>query len=42
MKSISLAVLIWLVGGGAISTGEEVIILGIHKTEILSEMRSQQ
>ena len=37
MKSIPLAVLILLVGGGAISTAEEVIILGKHKTEALAE-----
>jgi hypothetical protein len=37
MKPLSLAVLIWLVRGGAISTGEEVIILGKHKTEALAE-----
>jgi hypothetical protein len=37
MKAIFLAVLIWLVGGGAISTGEEVIILHKHKTEALAE-----
>ena len=37
MKPISLAVLIWLVGGGAISTGEEAIILDKRKTEALAE-----
>jgi hypothetical protein len=37
MKSIFLAVLILLVGGGAISTAEEVIVLDNHKTEALPE-----
>jgi DUF3047 family protein len=36
MTSISLA-LVWLVAGGAISTGKEVIILDTHKTEALAE-----
>ena len=37
MKSIPLAVLILLVGGGAISTAEEVIILDKGKTTALAE-----
>jgi len=37
MKSISLAVLIWLVGGGSVCLGEEIIILDKHKTEALGE-----
>jgi hypothetical protein len=37
LKAISLVMLVGLVGGGSLCTGEEVIVLDKHKTEALAE-----
>jgi hypothetical protein len=37
LKSVYLAFLLWMAGGGSICPGEEIIILGKHKTEALAE-----